>query len=362
MPAQRKPEEIVPILLARLEKAKQFVVGRISENSEADPLVLKFKEIEIELGSMKRLFPRIKHWEGKLMEQFRTLEQDIDDDVFFKQHDEANEILNRLERISESVVSVKQLFSAVERQLMDRTRTMPSSGMQFPSEEAVRKDQTMSEEWSRLGVEEKIYASEAISNFQKSFDCRESYQLKACSLCLSIFPENSIIKKRPLIYWWIGEGMVTKTSEKTAEEVGEDVFNELINESFIIPKFENLSPNINTFIVHPWIRRMLISVAKRLSFFEFTFEFTPSGTPSNGHRRAFLLAGGSDSYSTMTEDTIMVFNVNDQYLGFKPDWLSKLNRVEVLQLGRWQNSVKHHIEVENKDLTVESKKKKKVEY
>ncbi|CDP08015.1 unnamed protein product [Coffea canephora] len=327
MPAQRKPEEIVPILLARLEKAKQFVVGSISENSEGDPLVLKFKEIEIELGSMKRLFPRIKHWEGKLMEQFRTLEQDIDDDVFFKQHDEANEILNRLKRISESVVSVKQLFSAVERQLMDRTRTMPSSGMQFPSEEAFRKDQTISEEWLRLGVEEKIYASKAISNFQKSFDCLESYQLKACSLCLSIFPENSIIKKRPLIYWWIGEGM-------------------------------NLSPNINTFIVHPWIRRMLILVAKRLSF----FEFTPSGMPSNGHRRAFLLAGGSDSYSTMTEDTLMVFNVNDQYLGFKPDWLSKLNRVEVLQLGRWQNSVKHHIEVENKDLTVESKKKKKVEY
>nr|XP_027118736.1 uncharacterized protein LOC113735978 [Coffea arabica] len=152
--------------------------------------------------------------------------------------------------------------------------------------------------------------------------------------------------------------MVTNTSEKTAEEVGEDVFNELINESFTIPIFENLSPNINTFIVHPWIRRMLISIAKRLSF----FEFTPSGMPSNGHRRAFLLPGGSDSYSTMTEDTLMVFNVNDQYLGFKPDWLSKLNRVEVLQLGRWQNSVKHHIEVENKDLTVESKKKKKVEY
>ncbi|XP_027166605.1 disease resistance RPP13-like protein 4 [Coffea eugenioides] len=225
-------------------------------------------------------------------------------------------------------------------------------------DQAVGKDQTMPKEWLILGVEEKIYDGKAISDFRKSFDCLESNQLKVCSLCLSIFPENSIIKKRPLIYWWIGEGMVTKTSEKTAEEVGEDVFGQLINESFIIPKVENHSPNINSFIVHPWIRRMLISVAKGLHF----FKFTPSGMPRNGHRRAFLFAHLWDSYDTMRDNPLTVFNVNCEYLTFIPDWLSRLNRVEVLQLGRWQHSVEHHIEVENEDLTVESKEKKKKQY
>ncbi|XP_027064024.2 probable disease resistance protein RF45 [Coffea arabica] len=225
---------------------------------------------------------------------------------------------------------------------------MSFSGMQFPFGEVVGEDQASSEEWLRLGVEEKIYASKAMSNFRKSFDCLESCQLKACSLCLSIFPENSIIKKRPLIYWWMGEGMVTKTNNRTSEEVGESVFKDLINEGFIIPICENSSPNINSCMVHPWVRRMLIVVA--------------TWKPSIGHHRALLLAGSSDSYSAMTEDTLTVFNVTEQYLGFKSDWLSKLKTVEVLQLGRWQSSVKHHMEVENENLVVDLKKKKKVEY
>ncbi|CDP08025.1 unnamed protein product [Coffea canephora] len=354
MPAQRKPEEIVPTLLERLEKARDEL-GPINKNDEK--IVSGFEEIKTELDKMK-------HWEGKLITQFRTLEQDIDNDVLFDglKHDNADDILNGLELIRKSVASVKQLFLAEESQLTERTRSMPITRMQFPLKEAVGKDQTMSKEWSRHGVEERIYASKAMSDFRKSFDCLESNQLKVCSLCLSIFPENSIIKKRPLIYWWIGEGMVAKTSEKTAEEVGEDVFGQLINESFIIPNVENVEnrspPSINSFIVRPWIRRMLILVAKGFQF----FEFTPSGMPSNGHHRAFLFADHSDSYSAMTDDTLTVFNLNYRYLQFKPDWLSRLNRVEVLQLGRWQNSVEHHIEVESEDLIVESKKKKKVEY
>lgn len=358
MPIQRKTEEIVPILLTRLQKAKQYAIGTISDSNERNPLVSKFKEIEDQLDSMKRLFPRIKHWEEKLMDNFRNLEQQIDDDDIFKEHDNVNGILERLDLISGSVVSIKQHFSDVERQLIDRIRSMSFSVLHSPFEEGGGMDQTMSEEWLKLGVEEKIFASKAMLNFQKSFDCLESHQLKVCSLCLSVFPENSIIKKRPLIYWWIGEGMVTKTSRKIAEEVGEDVFKELINEGFLIPKSENSSPSVNSCIVHPWARRMLILMAKTLRF----FGFNSIGVPLNCYRRAFLLSGSRDSYNTITEDTLTVFNVSEQYLGFKPDWLSKLNKVEVLQLGRWQNSVKHHIEVENEELVVVSRKKKKVKY
>ena len=95
---------------------------------------------------------------------------------------------------------------------------------------------------------------------------------------------------------------------------------------------------------------MLISVGKGLHF----FEFTSSGMPSNDHHgndlcHALLLAGPGDPASAMTDGTLTVFNVNCQYLRFKNDWLSRLNRVEVLQLGRWQNSVEHHIEVEYED-------------
>ncbi|XP_027164400.1 disease resistance RPP13-like protein 4 [Coffea eugenioides] len=355
MPAQRKPEEIVPTLLDRLKKVRD-ALGPINEKYEK--IVSGFEEIETELEKMK-------DWEGELIKRFRTLVQYIDIDVWFDRlkHGNADDILNGLELIRNSVASVKQLFPAKESQVTEITRSEDQAvgkDQTTSEDQAVGKDQTMPKEWSRLGVEEKIYVSKVISDFRKSFDCLKNNQLKVCSLCLSIFPENSIINKRPLIYWWIGEGMVTKTSEKTAEKVGEDVFGQLINESFIIPKFENHSSSINSFTVCPWIRRMLISVAKGLHF----FEFTPSGMLRNDHRRAFLFAGPDDHdpTSAMTDDTLTVFNLNYRYLQFKPDWLSRLNRVEVLQLGRWQNSVEHHIEVESEDLIVESKKKKKVQY
>ncbi|KAF6140021.1 hypothetical protein GIB67_001762 [Kingdonia uniflora] len=78
----------------------------------------------------------------------------------------------------------------------------------------------------------------AMANFQSCYDILE-HQAKSCLMCLSIFPEKSIIKKRFLIYWWIGEGYVTRTSDNTAEEVEEIIFEELIKDRMINPVHNN---------------------------------------------------------------------------------------------------------------------------
>ena len=45
-----------------------------------------------------------------------------------------------------------------------------------------------------------------------------------------------------------------------------------------------------------------------------------------------------------------IFNVSEPYPDFfELEWFSKLKNVKVLYLGRWQNSAKHHIEVENSE-------------
>lgn len=41
-----------------------------------------------------------------------------------------------------------------------------------------------------------------------------------------------------------------------------------------------------------------------------------------------------------------IFNVNESYPDFILEWFSKLRDVKVLYLGKWQNTAKHHIEVE----------------
>ncbi|KAL2536797.1 Leucine-rich repeat (LRR) family protein [Forsythia ovata] len=177
----------------------------------------------------------------------------------------------------------------------------------------------------------------AMDNLKASFICLENYQLKTCLFCLTMFPENAVIKKRTLIYWWIGEGLVNKMKNKTAEEVGEQVFQELINEGFIKPISKNNSPSINSCK----LRKLNSSASIRI------------GHLVMAHDEHILYSGTVGSNGTNVgdkeEELKTVFNINEQYLEFKVDWLPKLKSVEVLQLGRWQNSIKHHIEIENKE-------------
>nr|UBY06859.1 NBS-LRR disease resistance protein [Dasypyrum villosum] len=60
--------------------------------------------------------------------------------------------------------------------------------------------------------------------------------LKSCLLCLGIFPEDSVIKKKSLINRWIAERLIhTEAGYSTTYEFGERCFNELINRSLIQP-------------------------------------------------------------------------------------------------------------------------------
>ncbi|KAG5224232.1 disease resistance RPP13 protein [Salix suchowensis] len=104
--------------------------------------------------------------------------------------------------------------------------------------------------------------------------------------------------------------------------------------------------------MHPWLRHLAVSLAQEAKLFEFDSSGTPSGR-SSGCRRECLVLGGENSLadpSRNVENLLTVFNVSEQYLDLNPDWLSKLKKVEVLQLGAWHCSPKHHIEVEKEQV------------
>lgn len=321
MSVRKKPEKAVPVLLqARLSKAKKHALQLVAD------LGSKFDDIQTQLNLMtdSPSPSKIKNWEKKLVDQLC-----VDDIQADTEEDELTQLHHKLYRIQQDVTKLKTLISTV-----DNTLTLKPTNYDGGDDD---RGAAVSKEWADLGVEDKIVDSNAMSTLCNTFHCLTS-QLKMCSLCLSVFPENAPIKKRPLIYWWMGEGLVTKPGDATAEEVGERVVQELLQEGFIKPTTD--TDTSSSFVVYPWIRRMLILLAQKSGF----LKFTPNGTPYDGQRRAFLWRGNEGEKK---DDVLTVFNIDAQYLGGGPEWLRRLQKVEVLQMGRWQDSGAHRIEAED---------------
>ncbi|XP_031092004.1 uncharacterized protein LOC115996752 isoform X2 [Ipomoea triloba] len=161
-----------------------------------------------------------------------------------------------------------------------------------------------STECYKMCIQETLLISPMITGtLKKSYDHLPP-NLKLCVLTLAAFPEDFIIKKRPLIYWWMSEGFVAmEGNSKSAEEVGEENFTKLIQLGLIQPWYESgnttidLQPHNNVHVqgcsVHPWIRRMLVPIAMEARLFEF-FGVPPMTTTGNNRSRRVCLYDDGD--------------------------------------------------------------------
>lgn len=61
------------------------------------------------------------------------------------------------------------------------------------------------------------------------------HHLKTCLLYLGIFPEDSIIDARDLIWSWVAEGLIPGHNKENMEQLSENYLNELVNRSMIQP-------------------------------------------------------------------------------------------------------------------------------
>ncbi|KAI3698025.1 hypothetical protein L6452_31134 [Arctium lappa] len=98
-------------------------------------------------------------------------------------------------------------------------------------------------------------------------------ELKLCLLCFSVFPENAIISRRLMVYWWMGEGLILLDDdsgfEKTTEDRANRYFEELMEEDFIEPVSKRHGRNVATCKMHPMVRAALVMIADRVKFFDF---------------------------------------------------------------------------------------------
>ncbi|XAR66373.1 hypothetical protein NMG60_11012586 [Bertholletia excelsa] len=223
--------------------------------------------------------------------------------------------------------------------------------------------QLIKEDW--VGVE---------SSYFREFKARYlhlSDEKKLCLLCFSVFPKDEEIKKRVMINWWIGEGFVpltsaNKTNSHMEEKWANDFFGELIRMGFIHPIYKKGKlRRADTCKIQPFVRSMLIKIAKKANFFDFDEDGNPkadylksmrsclTGTGLESNLRS-CFKGTELDINQVLENLHALFNVKEAILELKSEWLSKMKNINVLYLGRWQASAAHHIEIE--DITTLKKK------
>ncbi|KAJ6858424.1 disease resistance RPP13-like protein 4 [Populus alba x Populus x berolinensis] len=358
MSIKRDPEKVVSTLQNRLYQAIDLTAGGIDERMKENELVLNFRSAEAKLEELKNLLSGHKRWEDTVVKKFNVLRLRI-----YKTLSLAK---NQADGARQNANTIKDHLHLVDRKLDKLNLRLQPLLPLFPAKSdsesrekinpyKVAQERKVLKEWKELEVESIILESSAMLDLQASYHNLERLDLKLCFLFLSVFPEEAVIKKRPLIYWWIGEGLITANEKKTAEEEGESIFQELIEQDLIVPYHERPdkpSPAVNACIMHPWIRHMAISLAQKADL----FAFDSSGTPSYGNyrsRRACLDLSSDSSSSGTTpneENLLTVFNVSKRYLNFSLEWLLKLRKVAVLQLGRWHYLPVPQIKVENEEL------------
>nr|WKT26460.1 leaf rust resistance protein [Triticum aestivum] len=91
--------------------------------------------------------------------------------------------------------------------------------------------------------------------------------LKPCLLYLSIFPEDSEIRRDWLIWRWLAEGFILGDTEETRLfEIGESYINELMNRSLIQPAEINEEGTVVTLRIHDMVLDLICSLSSEENF------------------------------------------------------------------------------------------------
>ncbi|XP_027927359.1 disease resistance protein RGA2-like [Vigna unguiculata] len=160
-------------------------------------------------------------------------------------------------------------------------------------------------------------------------------RFKRCLWSLLIFPVNAVIRKRNAINLWIGEGLIGNTYNKTAEKEGEDVIDDLLKCNMIVRCDNGKGPFVNRFRILPGDPRGVLNLIRDLE----NIKSSPSPLQLDIKN---VTVGRFDAKDHTLRN---IFNIGASYLNFRPQWATELRNLEVLQLGRWQDSALHHIEV-----------------
>ncbi|KAL6133834.1 hypothetical protein ACLB2K_066067 [Fragaria x ananassa] len=349
-------ETLIPSLLDRLSEAKHYLSETHADNNEAGKISTEIEKLRKDLIFIKQVFTGLDTFEKITSDLFKvlllpehSLDQLLEPPVTQTRYHESLEkqFKPKLGLLSEVIIKLKLLLPSPLKLLLDRSNPFLLSSIHLGA--GNRLNQLLG-----LHASEVFSNSQAFKEFQNVYNSLGTVTTKLCLLCLAVFPANEILKKRRLVHWWVGEGILYPPvdGEKTVEEIADGIFEELTTKGCIEPIRKKRRSDLHSFKLHPLIRSAVIRMSKEVGFLHFDDKGRPTTefSRSYGSYRACLVSGRPHLELVTKTDMELeklqtIFNVNKSYPNFsKVEW-SRLKNVKVLYLGRWHSRAKHHIEV-----------------
>ncbi|KAJ3678637.1 hypothetical protein LUZ60_002440 [Juncus effusus] len=303
-------EEVVTPMIKHLEIAEEYIMRRKNPKSDGGEIKKMFENIKEIVVNGKAIIDERKKWEGDVIDSFSIMERHVDNILEDNECDtycELMDILSNLQAIMKKITPSKEHHEE---------KSKSSNHEKGESSKTGSKQQD--------GIDDSYVPF--IGEIMNSLDP----QLRHCLYCLTIFPENAIIKRRLLVYWWIGLKLVR------SEQIGGLLFDDLVNIDILIP-YETRKHNniVDKCTVEPIVHKKLISSYWRERF--IINEKNESSLQTCTIRKNNLDVG-------------TILNVGQEYL--KSDVIKSnggVKRMMVMQVGQWRCVDCHHIEADKTD-------------
>ena len=332
-----------------------------------------FEEIKNDIVLIQKVCGRLERWETDINGAIKDLVLQSLDDAFRERNETSDDtvktpfLLTKFRRTRDIVSMLKErIYSPLK-----------FSSDTIDSEISFRRFKFTRDSFSDNCELPVVNISKEIAERSTFEEIRAIYEdlgltEKVCLLCFSVFPENAVIKKKVLVHWWVGEGFIDSSScgeSETVEKIANGFFKEYMAKGLIEPVFKKRRPSADSCRMQPSVRFAVIMLAEQAGFIKFDAYKNPTANFS-GSRRACLVKSEEGSYvreltygfRSKQENIRTIFNVSEHHLEFESGWFSKMKYVTVLQLGRWQSSAKHVIEVEDSEFLKGLKKMKHLRY
>lgn len=345
LPIEEVRERHIPSLIKDLSEAKHLS-EELANKKQAEDITTKIEKLRKDLIFIKHVYTGLENFEKSTSDLFKVLLQEFPaSETRF--HDLlAQQFQPKLGLLGDIIMKLKLLLPSPHKLLLNKSSSSLLSSIQLAADK-------MLNQLPDLHSSEVFYQSLAFKDFQDVYNSLD-VTAKLCLLCFSVFPANEVVKKRRLVHWWVGEGLLYPPvdGKKTVEEIADGIFEELTKKGCIEPIKKKRRSDVHSFKMHPLIRSAVIRIAKDVRFLDFDDKGNPTTEFSMSYRACLMSSCPLELVNKPKldpESLQTIFNVNESYPNFsKVEW-SKLKNAKVLYLGRWHSRAKHHIEVVDMD-------------